>query len=608
MVMTNNRVTPLQVADEDFIVASMIERCPKTMMPRELMMNALEAARLASEGNRIVEISAAEVGGVPKLVMWNTGPGMDANELLTICDIASSIGKEKSLTANFGMGAKVASLPSNKLGMRYRSCKNRRVHEVILCNRDGTYGRLRRRDPQNGEYHEVIDVTTLAVNDGRALNHDWTEVMLLGNDEKQDTVKDPFNGDPVQDAQWLATYLYHRFYRLPPGVKVTLLKGTNKLDGNRQFETIPQRLRYFEKHETVCLATGLKIHYLYDAPYEKETGTGHNKSVKGAIASDVSTSAIVYKDEMYDVHRGRAWTFDAPIFGIPFGAKHISVHIELPDSFPVFPEAYRQFLRYSNGEQPQVQTTDFAAVVRDHRPQWLIDLIKSFAPDSTSSDDIRDELQRLLNSLRVKRVSPKVIPFGPTSVVSGTGPASGDAAGVGAGSGDGAGSRSKPTDLSVVPSGAKRAELLRNLERAPEIILLRDGDQIEEKVLRGRAGRFYMESCVLFVNMQYPAIVDMRAQLESEYAAAPDVELMRSLALQIAEKTMILRVGRTVVYALAKQLSKEWNQSAVDIASSPESLSMAADDFSDALQNARRAIGKALRVSRQVVRLEAVND
>jgi hypothetical protein len=48
---------------------------------------------------------------------------------------------------------------------------------------------------------------------------------------------------------------------------------------------------------------------------------------------------------------------------------------------------------------------------------------------------------------------------------------------------------------------------------------------------------------------------------------------------------MILRVGRTVVYALAKQLNKGWDQKAVEIASSPESLSMAADDFADAMQN-----------------------
>ena len=68
--------------------------------------------------------------GTDKLAIWNTGPGMDGHELLKICNIASSLGKEKSLMGNFGMGTKVASLPSNQRGMRYRSCKNGRVHEV----------------------------------------------------------------------------------------------------------------------------------------------------------------------------------------------------------------------------------------------------------------------------------------------------------------------------------------------------------------------------------------------------------------------------------------------------------------------------------------------
>jgi hypothetical protein len=43
---------------------------------------------------------------------------MDASQLVAICDIASSLGKEMSLSGNFGMGAKVASLPSNRVGMR----------------------------------------------------------------------------------------------------------------------------------------------------------------------------------------------------------------------------------------------------------------------------------------------------------------------------------------------------------------------------------------------------------------------------------------------------------------------------------------------------------
>jgi hypothetical protein len=267
--MSTHAVSPLRVADEAFLVTSTIERCPKVMMLRELMMNALEAAKQAPAANRRVELFAISEGDVTKLGIWNTGPGMDGPDLLRICDIASSIGKEKSLTGNFGMGAKVASLPSNQRGMRYRSCKSGRVHEVILCKREGIYGRLRRRDPETGDYLEVIDVTAIAEREGRPVNYDWTEVVLLGNNADQDTVKDPYNGDPPQDVQWLATYLYHRLYRLPDGVKVVLLKGTNKLDGNRQFQPISSRLGVFERYETVATPSGIQIHFIYDAPYEK---------------------------------------------------------------------------------------------------------------------------------------------------------------------------------------------------------------------------------------------------------------------------------------------------------------------------------------------------
>jgi len=595
--MATHAVTALEVLDEDFLVASLIERCPKTAMIRELMMNALEAAQHAPSGRRLVEISSQGIDSASKLTMWNTGPGMDAVELQRICNIASSIGKQKSLTGNFGMGAKVASLPSNQRGMRYRSCKNGRVHEVILCKREGVYGLLRRHDPETNEYHEVVDATELSRNEGRSRDEDWTEVVLLGNESEQDTVKDPYNGNPEQDAQWLATYLYHRFYRLPEGVKVTLLKGTHKLDGNRVFQTISARLHLFERCETIACPNGIKVHYLYDAPYDKATGSGHNKSISGAIASAVSTCAVIFKDEMYDVRRGKNWTFDAPIFGIPFGAKHISVHIELPDNFEIIPDGYRQFLRYAQGEQPNVTATDFAELVREHRPQWLIDLIRSLAPESVTSDDIRNELQKLLNHLRVMRVTPRIAPQGSIHLGNGTGGASEPDRGLASGS-NGDEPRQKPTDLSVLPSGAKKAEMFKNAERAPEIIPLYEDAEIEEKGLKGRAARFVMEPGILFVNMQYPAISEMRTRLEADYADAPDPEMMRALVKQHAERTIILRVGRTVVYALAKQLNKEWDQKSLETASSPESLSMAADDFTDALQNIRRDIGRKLRVSR----------
>jgi hypothetical protein len=593
--MTSSEITPLQINDKEFLIASTIERCPKVMMLRELMMNALEAALLAPQDHRLIEIRTIDLKGTPKLAIWNTGPGMNGQGLHDICDLASSIRKTKSLDGNFGMGAKVASLPSNRLGLRYRSCKHGRVHEVILCERGGEYGRLRRRDDA-GNYDEVIDVTENVRSEGGDVSFEWTEAALFGNKSKQNTARDPYDGDPECDAQWLATYLYHRFYRLPEGVKVLLYAGTHKLgDGVRQFLPIPDRILAgaFDRAETIQASEGIKIHYVYDGPYSKMPS--HNRSISGAVQSAVSTCAIIYKKEMFDVRKGRNWTLDAPIFGIPFGARHISVHVELPDTYTVRPESYRQFLRYNAGEQQQVYGTDFALLVAKYRPQWLIDLIRSFAPDAPSHDEIRQELQKLLDELKVRRNMPRVAVNGAVAVSprdgaatqivrSDNGPIQSDQP------------REEHIDLSIVPSGAQRADIWRNRERAPIIIPLRKENEIEEKQIKERAARYY-DNGQLFVNMLYPSIQQMKEQLETEYADTADIDQMRALALQLAEETMILRVGRAVVFALAKQANKEWNSEAVSKALAPESLSLAADDFKDALQSARRKIGKTFRTA-----------
>lgn len=588
-------VTPIQIDDAEFLVATTIERCPKTMMIRELMMNAVEAASLAAEGQRRVEIRAKEFNGVSKLAIWNTGPGMDAQQLYSMCDLAASIGKQKSLDENFGMGAKVASLPSNRYGLRYRSCKDGRVNQVTMGEREGIYGRLKVQ--VGDDYTDVLDVTDAAQAEGQPLDRDWTEVTLFGNSPDQDTVRDPYNSDPRSDVHWLATYLYHRFYRIQNGVKVVFYSNTHKLgQGTRNFEPITGRLAIFDRNETVTTPEGIKIHYIYDGQYND---TGHNKSISGAIQSDVSTCAIIYKNEMYDLRIKRNWTLDAPLFGIAFGARHISVHVELPDDYAVRPEAYRQFLRHNGGEQDQVDVTEYAALVAQHRPEWLIDLIRSHAPSAQTDDEVSNELQKLLDELRVKRVSPRLVSVGAMNADPGdnvgavnTTPKSGG--------GSGSSSPSTPhkhVDLNQAPEGAKPAEIWPNREKAPEIKKLYSDEEIEEKQLRGRAARYY-ESGLLFVNMKYPSIALMREELEREYGSAQEVESMRAMALTLSERTMIIRVGRAVVYALAKQLSKEWDQAAMKQAMAPESLSLAADDYADALQSARRKLGKTFRVSK----------
>ena len=101
---------------------------------------------------------------------------------------------------------------------------------------------------------------------------------------------------------------------------VRFAPGAHKLDGTRVFKTIPSRAYQLGRSESVSTAAGITVHYFYDPPLKS---TSHNASVSGAMTTDVSTCAIVHKNEMYDLKRGRQWTLDAPIFGIAFGAKQM---------------------------------------------------------------------------------------------------------------------------------------------------------------------------------------------------------------------------------------------------------------------------------------------
>jgi len=384
---SSDTLSALRVADEGFLVASLIERCPRTMMLRELVRNAIEAALTAPRGQRRVEIGAVAVAGVAKLRIWNTGRGMSAGELHRMCDIASSIGKPHGLDGNFGMGAKVAALPSNQHGLRYRSCREGVVHEVILGKRGQDYGRLL------VDGRDVREVTRIAENEGRDLGFDWTEVVLLGNRAEQDTARDPYASNPAVPADWVKQGLAARFLELPEGVAITLPSGA-------RFQPLAPGFVGATEHGAIVTPSGPVIHYLHDPA--RITGFG---------------CALAYRGELYDLRDPREWQLLGPRFGLPFGAGEVSVLIALPDEAAVRPDGYRQFLRYREGGQHHVEVLHYARLVADHRPDWLLALIESLSPDASHVMSVQGELAQLLRALGVRRTrnvpAPSGMPSGP---------------------------------------------------------------------------------------------------------------------------------------------------------------------------------------------------
>jgi hypothetical protein len=561
-------VTRLRVDDEAFLVASLIERCPRLMMLRELVQNAIESAALAAAGTRLVEILPVEEGGARKLAIRNTGPGMGAEALFRMGDLAASLGKTKALDANFGMGAKVASLTSNRLGLRYRSCRGGRVHEMVLGERGGVYGRIRRSDPLAAGAADVLDVTGAAIARGAKLDHDWTEVTLLGNRAAQDTVADPFDGDPTPGADWIATGLYHRFLRLPEGVTIRLHPGTHRRDGARDFAPLAARLGAFARHEAVACPDGVTLHYLYDQPDPADTG--RNATEADALQNADSLAAVAWRNELYDVRQGWMWSQASPRFGLSFGAQHVSVIVELAAAAAVLPDGYRQFLRYAHGGQEQVEVTDFARLVAANRPAWLLDLLRGLGPDPDAARSVTDELHQLLRGLKVRRARrggaqpllPYVVALAP------------------------------PVDAGAEPLLEVDEE---DIETPPGIVLLRDQRHVHDRLLDGRAAGYDTASHELFVNMRYPAIATMAETLAGEVSAPTDPARVATEARNAAEQVTLRRIGRALIHGLAKRdASSGWNRWQLEAAISPEALTLAADDTVWSMPEARALLARAL--------------
>jgi hypothetical protein len=198
---------------------------------------------------------------------------MSPRELKAATDLACEVNKSLGLDENFGVGAKVSSLASNKLGMRFRSCKMGRVSEVMLGYDPQSKQYVRfEYELKNGASDTVIDVTAVAIKESKRVDFDWTEVMLLGNSERQDTAAKPLYNS-LTEKTYVATALYRRFYRLPEGVKVRLDPIYQRFDSRGTFVPIGQRADKFARVESVLVPeVNITIHFLHDPSVGDSSG------------------------------------------------------------------------------------------------------------------------------------------------------------------------------------------------------------------------------------------------------------------------------------------------------------------------------------------------
>lgn len=607
----------LGIGDRKFLINRLVQQAPINTLVREFFKNADENAALAPPGHRVVEIYPTVVDHVRKLTFFNTGVGMSAAELKTATDLSSSVNKSMSLDGNFGIGAKVSGLAASPDGIRYRSCKEGEVNEVTIGwdPEEETYVRFNVQMP-DGSFETIYDVTAAAIGEEKSIGSDWTEVVLFGESSAHDTVAEPIGIGKEVDRSFIATSIFRRFVAFAEGVEVkidvamTKGGGKNETGRFRQLKTLDDVLDRLGNWEDVTdEGTGVTIRYIHDPKHENSS---HSYSARANAATGSTTfCALVYRDERYDFRTQKVWSSVAPTFGIPFGSKVLTIEIRLPDG-GAYPSQYRDSLLWRHDRSP-LTADNYAYVVRELMPAWVKDVIRQESPDGADDlNDLQSDLQQLLDELRVptKVLKPTLTTVGvtfpterneagtaepePTAIeaeqdeeppLGGRRPQKPTA------------DRASKTRVRQAPQGATASRLTRALERAPDITILTDPQEISDRGLKGRAAKFYGDVQTLFVNGIYPVVERMADELADEFVGAEDAEEARALAVSAAQRTLAFRVGKATCFALAKRLQEDWSSEDLDRATSPESLSMAADDYRQSIAAARRWIKDRVRMA-----------
>jgi hypothetical protein len=544
-------ITPLKHADTEWAVRQRVELAPGDMAIRELLQNAIENALLLKRAKdrvirlRGVDWKAPDGQVVRKLSIWNRGPGMTADKLESSLDLAAS-GEEKRQgpDANYGVGAKVSGLKASPEGLRYRSCHKGVVSEAVIAKRGDVYGKLRLFI--HGVWCSVWDATEACSREGYPLNYDWTEVLLMGTEAFQDTVKSLL---PEQDSVWLPQAINRRFYDLSNLDVRREESATDTTDHGRRLLGLGGMA--LDPSEIVQASFGgreIGIHY----GLQSERAGGGTETRLGYT----SHACLVYKNECFDYQDAMPWRRVAPRFGIAHGQGRVAIKVLLPDDYPAVFDQYRK-----NLERPDrtgiIHLEDFQEVVFDSRPQWLLEFIASQAPDQMElSDQLKRRLRDLSEMLRgykeLYRASDEDLDSPP--------PLS---------------KQSESPDAEREDHGLRPPRERHKRTNVPQHEWVKGGTTEHRGELSQRCARYDRKMHKIFLNEQWEGIERAAEIAVIDFQHAKDQAALRADATALVKEEVLYRATEYVSLALANESFQHWSRADVDAALDCNAISVA---------------------------------
>src|SRR5262249_53846323 len=177
----------LAITGASHFVNRMFESCGPYQWAREFLKNSIEAGAQRVEFG--IEWRAVEKLGVYRRSIMDNGSGMDSDELFKFFHtLGAGAHKIGGIHDNFGVGAKIASLPWNPEGVVIISYKNGKgsMIWIVLDEESGDY-ELTEFQTRNGVSNVIVPQLIDDI-DWAAIRPDWitdhgTVIVLLGSQE-----------------------------------------------------------------------------------------------------------------------------------------------------------------------------------------------------------------------------------------------------------------------------------------------------------------------------------------------------------------------------------------------------------------------------------------
>lgn len=207
----------------------------RIMWARELLKNALEATAeylKTEKGLKLklpapIKVRVLPVDGLndvrytgQKISILNY-LGMSFQKLLEIPNIFCKGGKLRDFLKNFGVGVKITCTKFSDV--LFISKKDDLVHFTRIGLNE---------DEELVIFEEPKDCTEWAWNESEArgydMEHDWTEVILVGKEEDQNTLTHTFSPSVEEKSKLhMLQNLFRRFWEIPANIEITFEDGSS---------------------------------------------------------------------------------------------------------------------------------------------------------------------------------------------------------------------------------------------------------------------------------------------------------------------------------------------------------------------------------------------